>query len=163
VQVLRAKIPTNPLEDFIGRNAWLGPLALSFINLICFGFFWGTVVSIINLGITPLFAVGGVNALAHFVGYRNYKIKDNSRNLGFIFPLNWIICGELDHNNHHRYPKSPSFRRRWFEFDIGYAYLLIFEKLGLAKIARNPWRYPLGKPISITPQSASPQIRVPGL
>jgi len=91
-------------------------------------------LALINFSISPLFAVGGVNALAHWLGYKNHKSGDNSRNIGFLFPLNFIICGELDHNNHHAHQKSCSFRHRWFEFDIGYLYILLLAKVKLAKV-----------------------------
>jgi fatty-acid desaturase len=31
-------------------------------------------------------------------------------------------------------PASPKLSKHWFEFDIGWAYTKLFEKLGLAKI-----------------------------
>jgi stearoyl-CoA desaturase (delta-9 desaturase) len=75
-----------------------------------------------------------VNALAHWWGYRNHKTIDNSRNLGFLIPLNFIICGELDHNNHHAHMRSCSFRHRWFEFDIGFVYLTLLGWIKLAEL-----------------------------
>lgn len=131
---IRKTIKANKLENFIANNLLLGPILLSSINLIVFGPLWGTILSLINFSISPLFAVGGVNAVAHTWGYKNHKTTDNSRNIGYLFPLNFIICGELDHNNHHARPKSCSFRHRWFEFDIGYFYLKMMNGLGLVKI-----------------------------
>jgi stearoyl-CoA desaturase (delta-9 desaturase) len=131
---IRKTLKTNSLERFIANNLLIGPALLSAFNLVMFGSFWGSILCIINFSISPLFAVGGVNALAHMYGYQNHKSGDNSRNIGFLFPLNFIICGELDHNNHHGHPKSCSFRHRWFEFDIGYFYILILQKIGLAKV-----------------------------
>jgi hypothetical protein len=95
---------------------------------------WGGAISVVNFLVSPLFAVGGVNALAHWWGYRNHATSDNSRNLGFLLPLNFIICGELDHNNHHAHMKSCSFRHRWFEFDIGYFYLILLNKIKLVEL-----------------------------
>lgn len=131
---IRKTIKSNKLEDFISKNLLLGPIILSAINLVVFGPKYGTVLSIINFSISPLFAVGGVNAVAHTWGYKNHKTTDNSRNIGYLFPLNFIICGELDHNNHHARPKSCSFRHRWFEFDIGYFYIKLMSLFGLVDI-----------------------------
>lgn len=134
VKKIKKTIPMNKLEAFIHGNTFLGPGILTLFLLISFGPLWGTILSIINFLISPVFAVGGVNALAHSFGYKNHAFKDNSRNIGFIFPLNFMICGELDHNNHHAQPKSCSFRHRWFEFDIGFLYLNILAKMDLAQL-----------------------------
>ncbi len=131
---IRAKLPENRLEHFFGTHLMTGPTLLTFANMLLFGPAWGATLSVMNFMVSPVFAVGGVNALAHWFGYKNYKTTDNSRNLGFLLPLNWIICGELDHNNHHRYPRSASFSHRWYEFDIGYIYLRAMKAIGLARL-----------------------------
>ncbi|MBL7666229.1 MAG: fatty acid desaturase [Bacteriovoracaceae bacterium] len=131
---IRANIKHTKFEAFIADHMLLGPLLLTATLIIAFGMKMGTLLAVINFLISPLFAVGGVNALAHTWGYVNHESNDNSRNIGFLFPLNFIICGELDHNNHHAHPKSCSFRHRWYEFDIGFFYITILAKLGLIEI-----------------------------
>ncbi len=130
---IRKTMKQNVLEKMAWTYPYLGPYILTAVLILLFGAKWGSILSISNFLISPLFAVGGVNALAHHWGYRNHVYDDNSRNIGFLFPLNFLICGELDHNNHHAHQKSCSFRHRWFEFDIGYAYICMFEKLKLAE------------------------------
>ena len=134
VQKIRSRIPTNAYERYLSRHLFQGPMLLAGALMICFGPIYGTIFAILNFMISPLFAVGGVNALAHSIGYKNYDSKDESRNLGFLFFLNWIISGELDHNNHHKFPRSPSFAHRWFEFDIGWVYIRMLRQVGLAKV-----------------------------
>lgn len=133
VEKIKKTIPTNKYESFIHNNSFVGPFILTALMLIVFGPFWGSVLAILNFAVSPIFAVGGVNALAHYFGYRNHVTSDNSRNLGFIVPLNFIICGELDHNNHHAHMRSCSFRHRWFEFDIGFVYLNLLKSFKLAE------------------------------
>jgi stearoyl-CoA desaturase (delta-9 desaturase) len=135
-EVLKIKktISTNKIESYIHHNSFTGPVILTLVLLVLFGPLWGGIIAVINFLISPLFAIGGVNALAHWWGYRNHHTTDNSRNLGFLLPLNFIICGELDHNNHHAHMRSCSFRHRWFEFDIGYFYLRIFSFFKLADL-----------------------------
>ncbi len=134
VEKIKKTIPTNRIEAFIFSHSFTGPVILSTITLVAFGPFWGLLVSFINFLVSPIFAIGGVNALAHWWGYRNHKTIDNSRNLGFLIPLNFIICGELDHNNHHAHMRSCSFRHRWFEFDIGFVYLTLLSWIKLAEL-----------------------------
>jgi len=131
---IRKTIKRNKLEQFMADHTLLGAIILSAINLILLGPVYGTILSVINFSVSPIFAIGGVNGFAHWWGYKNHNYHDNSKNLGFLFPLNFLICGELDHNNHHAHPKSCSFRHRWFEFDWGYFYINLLEKLKLANI-----------------------------
>lgn len=131
---LRAKLPENKMEAFYAKNLFLGPSIGVFLFMVVFGVKWGSLLSVVNFLISPIFAVGGVNALAHYFGYRNHRTNENSRNLGFIAPLNFMICGELDHNNHHAHQKSCSFRHKWYEFDIGYFYIKLMKSAGLAEV-----------------------------
>jgi stearoyl-CoA desaturase (Delta-9 desaturase) len=133
VEKIKKTIPMNNLEAYIHRHSFVGPFFLTMAMIVVFGPLWGGLVAVLNFLISPIFAVGGVNSLAHWWGYRNHGTSDNSRNLGFLLPLNFIICGELDHNNHHAHMKSCSFRHRWFEFDIGFIYLKLLKSFKLAE------------------------------
>ena len=79
----------------------------------------------------PFWAAGVINGLGHWYGYKNGTTRDNSRNISL-----WgiIIGGEELHNNHHLDPASPKLSRKWWEFDIGWAYIRILQTLGLAKL-----------------------------
>jgi len=134
VEKIANRLPMSRTETFFKENTALGLILMSLINLAVFGLQWGWIFNLANYLVSPIFAVGGVNALAHWVGYKNHKSGDNSRNIGFLFPLNFMICGELDHNNHHGHQKSCSFRHKWYEFDIGYVYIKILAAFNLAKI-----------------------------
>ncbi|HEX5316373.1 MAG TPA: hypothetical protein VFX22_06955, partial [Candidatus Kapabacteria bacterium] len=72
-----------------------------------------------------------VNGLGHTIGYRNYKVKDASRN---IIPLGFLLSGEELHNNHHKFPSSAKFSKRWFEVDMGWWYIQALRLFGLAKV-----------------------------
>lgn len=131
---IRNRLPVNRLERHIADHLFQAPIVLGALLMVAFGPLWGLILMTTTFLISPIFAVGGVNALAHWFGYRTYKTTDNSRNLGFVFILNWMICGELDHNNHHSHPSSCSFRHKPWEFDIGYAYIWLLSRVGLAEI-----------------------------
>jgi stearoyl-CoA desaturase (Delta-9 desaturase) len=134
IEKIKKTIPTNRLEAFIHKHPYAGPYVLTGVMVLLFGPLWGGLLAVLNFLVSPMFAVGGVNAIAHWWGYRNHVTSDNSRNIGFLLPLNFIICGELDHNNHHAHMRSCSFRHRWYEFDIGYVYLKVLKWLRLAEL-----------------------------
>ena len=122
-------------KDWIERKLYtphhkLGILLMLVIDLLIFGF-WGVLVWGIQMIWIPFWAAGTINGLGHWWGYRNGETKDHSRN---IFPWGIIIGGEELHNNHHLAPANPKLSRRWFEFDIGWMYIKIFERIGLLKI-----------------------------
>lgn len=79
----------------------------------------------------PFWAAGVINGLAHWWGYRNYAVKDTSRNL---LPIGIWIGGEELHNNHHGDGASAKFSKKWWEFDIGWAYIKVLSALGLAQV-----------------------------
>ena len=99
------------------------------VNLWLFGLV-GFVVWGVQMLWIPFWAAGIVNGLAHWWGYRNGETRDHSRN---IIPWGIIIGGEELHNNHHLNPASPKLSKQWFEFDIGWMYIKIFERLKLLK------------------------------
>ena len=79
----------------------------------------------------PFWAAGIINGVGHALGYRNYEVKDESRN---ISPIAIWLGGEELHNNHHADPKSARFAARWFEFDVGWLYIRMLQFLRLAKV-----------------------------
>ena len=115
------------------RSAW-GVTFMLFINFFLFGII-GVAVWAVQMMWIPFFAAGVINGIAHFVGYRNFKTPDSSRN---IFPIGILIGGEELHNNHHSHATSPKLSSRWFEFDIGWLYIKLFEFFGLAQIRSMP-------------------------
>lgn len=122
-------------DDWVERNVYTphsraGIGILLLINICLFGWI-GLVIWGIQMIWIPFWAAGVINGLGHWVGYRNGVTKDQSRNL---LPIGIIIGGEELHNNHHLNPASPRLSKHWFEFDIGWAYTKLFEKLGFAKV-----------------------------
>lgn len=107
-----------------------GVFFLLLLDLYLLGFAWGAGVWVAQIIWTP-FLGGLVNGVGHVWGYRNYDVKDHSRN---FFPFGLLLGGEELHNNHHSDPRSARFRRRWFEFDVGWMYITILSWIGLAKI-----------------------------
>jgi len=120
-------------NDWIERNIYtphsrLGILLMLVIDLLFFGP-WGLVVWGVQMIWIPFWAAGVINGVAHWIGYRNGKTKDHSRN---ISPWGIVVGGEELHNNHHLDPASPKLSKNWWEFDIGWMWFKLFELLRLA-------------------------------
>ena len=95
----------------LGTNGW---------QMLVWGFVISTVV-LYHMTFT-------ITSLAHQIGYRRYDTQDTSRN-HFILAL--ITFGEGWHNNHHFYPSSARQGFRWWELDLTYYILWMFQMLGL--------------------------------
>lgn len=129
------KLGVGTPDDWIERNLYSphsakGLLLLLAIDVLLFGWI-GIIVWAVQILWIPVWAAGVVNGLAHWWGYRNYNLKDTSRNL---WPLGIWIGGEELHNNHHGEGASSKFSKRWWEFDIGWTYICILRFFKLAKL-----------------------------
>ena len=124
-------------DDWLERNlyakhAYWGPTLTFIVAIALFGI-WGVAIAALQMVWIPFWAAGVVNGLGHWWGYRNFETADMATNLT---PWGFFIGGEELHNNHHAFPSSSKFALRKFEFDIGWAAIRGFEKLGLARVLR---------------------------
>lgn len=122
------------------RYTALGVYLTLVIDVLLFGVIGLTVFAVQMLWI-PIFAAGVINGLGHFWGYRNWDCPDASTN---IFPWGILIGGEELHNNHHTYPTSAKFSVKPYEFDIGWIYISLMAKVGLARVKKTPPKLQLG-------------------
>lgn len=125
-------------DDWVERNIYTpynyaGILLMAVINVALFGALPGALVWLTQMVWIPFWAAGVINGVGHYLGYRNFQTADESRN---IIPLGLLIGGEELHNNHHAYPTSSKLSNKWFEFDLGWAYIRMLQYFGLAKIKR---------------------------
>ena len=138
-------------DDWIERNVymrfgWQGVGLMLILNVILFGGLGLTVWAVQMLWI-PFWAAGVVNGVGHFWGYRNFEAVDASTNL---VPWGIVIGGEELHNNHHTYPTSAKFSVKPYEFDIGWFYISLMQKIGWAKVKKVAPKMQLGqvKPVA---------------
>ena len=82
----------------------------------------------------PFWAAGVVNGLGHWWGYRNGETREFSTN---VVPIDFLVGGELLHNNHHLDPGSAKLSRKWWEFDLGWMYITVLNSVGLAKLRQS--------------------------
>jgi stearoyl-CoA desaturase (delta-9 desaturase) len=132
-------------NDWIERNVYSahsiqGLFLTGAINIAVFGLLPGLLILLVQIAWIPFWAAGVINGIGHFFGYRSWDVPapDASRN---IVPIAIWIGGEELHNNHHAFPASARFSVKWYEFDIGWAYIRLLESLGLAtvkKVAPTP-------------------------
>jgi stearoyl-CoA desaturase (Delta-9 desaturase) len=103
-------------------GSWLG---------VWHGFLWGGLVRL-------FFSFNGgyvINSIAHVFGSQMFQSTDKSRNnIWLALPT----FGEGWHNNHHAFPGSAKFGFRWWQLDLGYAFIRCLELLGLAWNVKIP-------------------------
>ena len=122
-------------DDWMERNVYTkwsrsGVTLLAITNVLLFGPLGLTAWAVQMMWI-PFFAAGVVNGIGHRHGYRNFECPDAATN---VVPWGILIGGEELHNNHHTYPNSAKLSVKWFEIDLGWGYIRLFELLGLAKV-----------------------------
>jgi stearoyl-CoA desaturase (delta-9 desaturase) len=124
-------------DDWIERNvyspySWQGLGVMLAIDIALFGPI-GLTIWAVQMAWIPVTAAGVINGLGHYWGYRNFSTDDASTN---IVPWGILIGGEELHNNHHAYGTSAKLSSRWYEFDLGWAYIRTLEALGLARVRK---------------------------
>ena len=72
-----------------------------------------------------------INWFAHKFGYRNYEVTNTSMNL---LPFDFLMFGEGYHNNHHKDGTRANFGVKWYELDLAYPIIKIFDFVGIIKL-----------------------------
>lgn len=135
-------------DDWMERNVytrypWQGVGLMLVLDLALFGAI-GLTIWAVQMAWIPVFATGVINGIGHYWGYRNFESPDASTNVSI-----WgvLIGGEELHNNHHTYPTSAKFSVKKYEFDIGWVYISILQRMGLAKVRKTPPKLVLGSTV----------------
>ncbi|WZZ77360.1 hypothetical protein YC2023_097932 [Brassica napus] len=76
-----------------------------------------------------------VNSACHIWGSGSWKTKDTSRN---VWWLSLFTMGESWHNNHHAFESSARQGLEWWQIDITWYLIRLFEILGLATDVKLP-------------------------
>jgi stearoyl-CoA desaturase (delta-9 desaturase) len=114
------------------RHRNLGIALMALIDIVLFGL-PGLAIFALQMMWIPFWAAGVINGLGHYWGYRNFETPDASSN---ILPWGILIGGEELHNNHHAYMASARLSNKWWEIDIGWAYIRLLAICKLAKVKR---------------------------
>jgi stearoyl-CoA desaturase (delta-9 desaturase) len=94
------------------------------------GFFWMGAMRLVYSLHMQCF----VNSLTHL----GQEHDDTSQNVWWLGPLQLFAWGENWHRNHHSNAGSARLGWQWYQIDIGWYFIVIFEKLGLATNVRRP-------------------------
>ena len=125
--------PNDWLEHNVySKHRFVGIGIMLVADLVLFGAA-GALIWLVQMAWIPFWAAGVINGIGHYWGYRNFETQDASRN---IVPWGILVGGEELHNNHHAYGVSARLSNKWWELDIGWAYIRILERLGLASVRR---------------------------
>ena len=81
-----------------------------------------------------------INSVCHVTGSRRFSTRDSSRN---VWWLSIASLGESWHNNHHALPRSARQGLAWYEIDLSWMMIVLWEKSGLATHLCRPEQYPL--------------------
>ncbi|HSS69490.1 MAG TPA: fatty acid desaturase [Casimicrobiaceae bacterium] len=131
------KYGTGTPDDWIERHlytpySWQGCGLMLVLDVVLCGPI-GFTIWAVQMAWIPVTAAGIINGIGHYWGYRNFSTDDASAN---IIPWGIVIGGEELHNNHHAYGTSAKLSSRWFEFDLGWAYIRVLEAFGLATVRK---------------------------
>jgi stearoyl-CoA desaturase (Delta-9 desaturase) len=116
-------------ETFTDRHPRLGVLLLLMINMALFGG-WGIIAWLVHLFVVNFLIIATITVFGHSIGYKNHELGDLTRN---VFPIGVLCVGEELHNNHHRDSRRCNMAVNKSEFDLGYWYLRVLNRLGLVQ------------------------------
>lgn len=112
---------------FVGLSLCLIAFIIGGLSTVAIGVCLGVVIMISNSGL--------VNYCCHKFGSRRFDTSDLSTNNALVALLSF---GEGWHNNHHHYPASARAGFYWWEIDVLYWIICIFETLGFVWDVRRP-------------------------
>lgn len=140
-----AKFGHGTPDDWVENNVylryrWQGVGLMLVLDVALFGAI-GLTVWAVQMAWIPVMATGIINGIGHYWGYRNFESHDASTNVSM-----WgiLIGGEELHNNHHTYPTSARFSVKPYEFDVGWFYISLMRRVGLATVRKVPPKLRLG-------------------
>jgi stearoyl-CoA desaturase (delta-9 desaturase) len=117
----------DPVYRWLNSYHWVPLTTLGVVLLAVGGWsmvLWGIFLRVV----VGLHATWLVNSATHMWGSRRFETRDDSRNSWWVALLTF---GEGWHNNHHAHPVSARHGLAWWEFDISWITLKLFNAVGL--------------------------------
>lgn len=119
-------------ENIFYKVSRYGNLTFLILNLILFNVS-GIIIYFLYLVLVNVAQHIIIDGAGHYIGYRTFQTKDNSRN---IIPFGIWLGGSELHHNHHKTPRSAKNSVLWYEIDIGWGYIKILEFFNLCRIQK---------------------------
>ena len=122
----------DPFHVFLSKYYYVPIIVSAFILYAIGGWsmvLWGVFARVVFGWHSTWF----VNSATHFFGKRRFATDDDSTNNAWVAILTF---GEGWHNNHHAQPTSARHGLKWYELDMNWLTIRLFEKLGWAKQIR---------------------------
>jgi stearoyl-CoA desaturase (delta-9 desaturase) len=116
-------------DTFIDRHPRLGVVLLLILNTLLFGW-WGIVIWLVHLFAVNFLIITTITVFGHSIGYRNFNLGDYTRN---VVPVGILCIGEELHNNHHKDSRRCNMAVNKNEFDLGFFYLQVLNRLKLVQ------------------------------
>ncbi|MEW6277426.1 MAG: fatty acid desaturase [Candidatus Eremiobacterota bacterium] len=120
-------LEADAFHRWLDRGYILAAVGLGFLLLKLGGWSWVVWGMFVRL-VLVYHATWLVNSAAHKFGYRSHRTNDLSTNCWWVALLTF---GEGWHNNHHAYPASARHGLRFWEVDVSYMAIKLFERMGL--------------------------------
>lgn len=128
-----------PDLDTPGYRAWvLAEVPIIVLSVFCGlalgweGFFWiGAIRLVYSLHMQCF-----VNSIMHLGPLP--EDGDSSRNIWWLGPFQLMAWGENWHRNHHSFANSAKFGLKWWQVDVGWYAIRLFESVGLATGVKRP-------------------------
>ena len=123
-----------PELRWLNRNGLVPAVALAVVIFLVGGLpalIWGFFISTVALWHGTFL----VNSLNHVWGTVRYESQDLSKNNGLIA---LVTMGEGWHNNHHHYQSSANQGFFWWEVDLSFYLIKLFQAVGLVWEVRTP-------------------------
>ncbi|HEY9620322.1 MAG TPA: acyl-CoA desaturase [Crinalium sp.] len=121
-------IANDPVYRFLDNNFFLLQVILAVILYLIGGWpfvAWGVFMRLVVV----YHCTWLVNSATHKFGYRTYESGDRSTNCWWVALLTY---GEGWHNNHHAFQYSARHGLQWWEIDMTWMTIRLFQALGLA-------------------------------
>ncbi len=135
------ELASNRMLQFFEKTyalwLWASGLALMGLGYLIGG--WYAAIAFVVWGVCVRTTIAYhstwfVNSATHLWGYRNYKTRDESRNLWWVAVLSY---GEGWHNNHHAHPSVAPAGHKWWEVDMTWWAIRLLKACGLAYDVRT--------------------------
>jgi len=131
------KLAEDRFYVFLNKTAYLYEFVLIGVLFSLGGWEWVWWGSLLRLILCINF-FWFVSYVSHTSGYVTFPMEGHAESGRNNLLFGYLSFGEAWHNNHHAYPSAATTSLRWWELDVAYLSLKIFEKMGWVSELKMP-------------------------